>query len=77
MVLDTSLLNTQLYMVRIKGKLELSRERSSARPIPRCSSYWKGSRRVALDYGRQLYSYYFDDIIFKEKIVLFKNIIRF
>ena len=24
-------------------------------PAPQCSSYWKGSLRVALDYGRQLY----------------------
>ena len=24
-------------------------------PTPRCSSYWKGSLRVTLDYGRQLY----------------------
>ena len=24
-------------------------------PTPRCSSYWKGSLRVALDYGCQLY----------------------
>ena len=32
MVLDTSLLNTQLYKVRIKGKAEQSRERSSALP---------------------------------------------
>ena len=30
MVLDTTLLNTQLYKVRIKGKVEQSRERSSA-----------------------------------------------
>ena len=29
MVLDTSLLNTQHYKVRIKGKVEQSRERSS------------------------------------------------
>ena len=29
MVLDTSLLNTQPYKVRIKGKVEPSRERSS------------------------------------------------
>ena len=29
MVLDTSLLNTHQYMVRIKGKVEQSRERSS------------------------------------------------
>ena len=30
MVLDTSLLNTQHYKVRIKGKVEQSREKSSA-----------------------------------------------
>ena len=30
MVLDASLLNTQQYKVRIKGKVEQSRERSSA-----------------------------------------------
>ena len=32
MVLDTVLLNTQQYKVRIKGKVEQSRERSSALP---------------------------------------------
>ena len=32
MVLDTSLLNTQHYKVRIKGKVEQLRERSSALP---------------------------------------------
>ena len=32
MVLDTSLLNTQQYKVWIKGKVEQSRERSSALP---------------------------------------------
>ena len=32
MVLDASLLNTQHYEVRIKGKVEQSRERSSAFP---------------------------------------------
>ena len=26
-------------------------------PTPRCSSYWKGSLRVTLDYSRQLYFY--------------------
>ena len=31
-VLDTSLLNIQQYKVRIKGKVEQSRERSSALP---------------------------------------------
>ena len=32
MVLDTFLLNTQQYKVRIKGKVEQSRKRSSALP---------------------------------------------
>ena len=32
MVLDASLLNTQHYKVRIKGKVELSRERGSGHP---------------------------------------------
>ena len=32
MVLDPSLLNTQHYNVKIKGKVEQSRERSSALP---------------------------------------------
>ena len=32
MVLDDTLLNTQHYKVRIKGKVEKSRERSSALP---------------------------------------------
>ena len=32
MVLDTSLLNTQQYKIRNKGKVEQSRERSSALP---------------------------------------------
>ena len=44
MILDASLLNTQHYKVRIKGKVEQSRERSSALPY-----YRKGSLRVTLD----------------------------
>ena len=50
LVLVTSLLNTQQYKVCIKGKVEQSRERNSASPTPQCSSYWKGSLLVALDY---------------------------
>ena len=33
MVLDTSLLNTQQYKVRVKGKVEQSREKSSTRSV--------------------------------------------
>ena len=44
--IDASLLNTQLYKVWIKGKVEQSRE---------SSSYWKGSLRAILDYGHRLY----------------------
>ena len=55
MVLDASLLNTQHYKVRIKGKVEQYREGVAPSPTPWCSSYRKGSLRVTLDYGRQLY----------------------
>ena len=58
MVLDASLLNTQHYKVRIKGKVEQSREGVAPSPTPWCSSYRKGSLRVTLDYGRQLYFTY-------------------
>ena len=56
MILDTYLLNTQKYKVGIKGKVELSMERSRAPPpTARCSSYWKGSLLITLDYGAQHY----------------------
>ena len=58
MVLDASLLNTQHYKVRIKGKVEPSREGVAPSPTSWCSSYRKGSLRVTLDYGRQLYFTY-------------------
>ena len=54
MVLDASLLNTQHYKVRIKGKVEQSREGVAPSPTPWCSSYRKGSLRVTLDYGRHM-----------------------
>ena len=57
MVHDASLLNTQHYKVRIKGKVKQSREGVAPSPTPWCSSYRKGSLRVTLDYGRQLYLY--------------------
>ena len=43
MVLDASLLNTQHYKVRIKGKVEQSREVVAPSPTHWCSSYRKGS----------------------------------
>ena len=49
MVPDAALLNTQHYKVRIKGKVEQSRECSNALPYTSCSSYRKGSLRVTLD----------------------------
>ena len=55
MVLDASLLNTQHYKVQIKGKVEPSREGVAPSPTSWCSSYQKGSLRVTLDYGCQLY----------------------
>ena len=51
MVLDISLLNT--YVSRVKR----SNPGKGVAPslTSRCSSYWKGSLLVGLDYGRQLY----------------------
>ena len=49
MVLDASLLNTQHYKVRIKGKVEQSREGVAPSPTHWCSSYRKGSLRVTLN----------------------------
>ena len=67
MALNTSLLNTQQYKVRIKGKVEQSRKGAAPSPTPRCSSYWKGNLRVALDYVRQLYLLFF---IFGNKLIM-------
>ena len=58
MVLDASLLSTQHYKVRIKGKVEQSRKGVAPSPTHWCSSYRKGSLRITLDYGRQLYFTY-------------------
>ena len=55
MVLNTSLLNTQQYKVRIEGSNPEKRVAPS--PTPRFCSCWKGSLLVALDYGCQLYFY--------------------
>ena len=53
MVLDTSLLNAQQYKVRIKSKVEQSRERSSALPLHlgvvaiEKGAFWSPSTTVA------------------------------
>ena len=54
-VIDTSLLNTQQYKVRITGNMEQSWKGVAPSPTPRCSSYWKGSLLVALNFDRHLY----------------------
>ena len=57
MVLDTTLLSTQHYKLRIKGKWSNPRNGVVPSPTPQCSSFWKVSLWVTLDYGRQLYLY--------------------
>ena len=52
MALDTSLLNTQRYKVRIKGKVEQPKERSSALPYTGVvaiekGAFWSPSTTVA------------------------------
>ena len=56
MVLDTSLFNTQQYKVISRVKWRYPRKRGAPSPSPWCSSYWKGSLLVALDFGLQLYN---------------------
>ena len=54
MVLDATLPNTQHYKVRIKVKVEQSRERSCTFPNTLVSWLLKRELQVALDYSRQL-----------------------
>ena len=46
-VLDTSLLNTRQYKVRIEGKRSNPGKGVGPSPKPRCSSYWKRNPPVA------------------------------
>ena len=63
MVLNSSMFNTQEYKVQIEGKIKQFRERIAPFPTPSCSSYWKGSLLVTLDYSRHLYFIYVDFLI--------------
>ena len=76
MVLDTTLINSQHYKVRIKGKVEQSRERNNALPTTQCCRYWKGSLWFTLDYGCPLYLYiyiyiYILKIMLEHKCIIF------
>ena len=56
MLLDVSLLNTQYYKIRVKGKW--NNPRKGVTPSLRCSSYWKGNFRVApTTFGQLIYTY--------------------
>ena len=56
-VLDATLLNTKHYELWIKGKVDNPWKGAAPFPTPQCSSYWKGSLQVALDYSHLLYFY--------------------
>ena len=67
MILDTSLLSNMRYIssillsnMRYISRVKWSNPRKGVAPssTPLCSSYWKRSLLVALDYGRQLYLLY-------------------
>ena len=76
MVLDTSLLRTHQYKVRNKVKWSTPGKGVVPSPTARCSSYWKGSILVALDYGRQL-TYIYEPRISKLRIQKEKHLITF
>ena len=46
-----------LSIIRYRSMVKWSNPRTwvAPSPTPWCSSYWKGSLRITLDYGRQLY----------------------
>ena len=48
-----------LSIKRYESRIKWSNQGKGVAPSPtrRCSSYWKGSLLVALDYGRQLFTY--------------------
>ena len=56
---DTTLLNTQHYKVRIESTVKWSNPGKGVAPSPTpwCSTYWKGSLQITLDNGHQLYFY--------------------
>ena len=58
MVLETSLLNIQHYKIWIKGKMSNPGKGIVPSAAPQCSSYWKESFRVALDYGQPTHAYW-------------------
>ena len=55
MTLDAALLNIQHYKVRMRSKWSNSGKEVVPSSTPRCSSYWKGSLRVAPEYSRPIY----------------------
>ena len=56
-ILDASLLNTQHYKVQIKSKWSNLGKIVAPFSIPWCSSNWKESLWVVLDYGQLTYLY--------------------
>ena len=48
------LFNIQHYKVRLKDKVEQSREEVAPSTTHQCSSFWKESLQVTLDSGRQI-----------------------
>ena len=52
-----SLLNSQHYKVEIKESGSIQGKEVAPSPTLRCCSYYKGSFRVAFDYGRPTYLY--------------------
>ena len=60
-VLVASLLNTQSSKIRVKYR----NQKKGVLPFftPWCSSYWKGSLQITLDYGRQLFIWLIDGTV--------------
>ena len=76
MVLDTSLLNTQQYKVRIKVKWSNPGKGVAPSPTPRCSSYWKGGfRETTLLFTYYLCHYFHLQIHWNDRFILIPSTI--
>ena len=71
MVLDTSLLNTQQIRYVSRVKCSNPGKGVAPSPIPLCSSYWKGSLLITLNYGCQLLLTYF--VIYWFQYIIIKS----
>ena len=66
---------TQHYKEKIKGEWSNPGKGAALSPTPRCSSDWKGSLRVALNYGQPTYLHKWMNNRLQRRVNLFRIIL--